>query len=103
MDGDDVIHALATAIDTQLGAAASGTIASISSSPTVFMTVTITFPAGRFTSAPVVVVTRTASNAAAASTSFSVAGITATGATIGVYQSAGSASTAGANWLAVTV
>lgn len=57
MDGDDSIHNLATAVDTQLGATASGVATVPITTVSVAANVTVTFPAGRFTAPPAVVVT----------------------------------------------
>jgi len=55
MDGDDAIKALATAVDTKLGAAAAGTVDFTGLTAGGTGSVTITFPAGRFTAPPTAV------------------------------------------------
>lgn len=57
MDGDDAIHNLATAVDTQLGTHASGVATVPITTVSVAANVTVTFPAGRFTAPPAVVAT----------------------------------------------
>lgn len=54
-DGDDAIHSLATAVDTKLGAAASGAVNVPVAIGQASASVVVTFPAGRFSVAPVVV------------------------------------------------
>src|SRR5262245_3746001 len=56
MDGDDAIKALATAVDTKLGLAASGT-ATVNTVGGQTVSVPITFPAGLFTAPPNVTAT----------------------------------------------
>ena len=58
MDGDNAIQALAEAVDSKLGVAAAGSVAYPAGGAGI-TSVTVTFPAGRFTVAPVVVVTST--------------------------------------------
>lgn len=100
MDGDDVIHALADAIDTKLGVSANG-VATIANVPvTTLASVSVTFPAGRFTVAPQVVATRAGSTAAAASTSLSVSGIGVGGFTLTAWQTGGTAGSASVHWIA---
>lgn len=56
MDGDDAIHALATAVDTRLGVATAGNV--VTPVPTALnqqTSVAVTFPVGLFTATPAVV------------------------------------------------
>lgn len=55
MDGDDSIHNLAEAVDSKLGVAAAGYASVPIASGSAQGTVTVTFPAGRFTAAPIMV------------------------------------------------
>jgi hypothetical protein len=55
MDGDDAIKALATAVDTKLGAAAAGTLDITGLAANGTGSVAVTFPAGRFTASPTAV------------------------------------------------
>jgi hypothetical protein len=58
MDGDDVIHELAEAVDTKTGVSASGTaITPVPSGLNNPTNVTVTFPVGLFTAPPAVVTT----------------------------------------------
>jgi hypothetical protein len=81
MDGDDAIKALATAVDTKLGAAASGSATVPITAGATVASISVTFPAGRFTAAPAVLTTV---NTGAQPDTFhsNAAGITATGCTI---------------------
>lgn len=56
MDGDDSIHSLATAVDTNLGTGAAGTSVVTVATGGTPSALAVTFPAGRFTVAPAVVV-----------------------------------------------
>ena len=52
MDGDDSIHSLATAVETLLGVAASGTVVVTLTTGAFTGNTAITFPVGRFATAP---------------------------------------------------
>ena len=65
MDGDDSIHALATAVDTNLGVQASGKATIPVVSNTTNYSVSVTYPVGRFTETPHAVATAISSAAAA--------------------------------------
>ena len=100
MDGDDAIHALATAIDTNLGAAAAG-IASLPapSGAGVATSLAVTFPAGRFTAPPIVV-----SNGIGGGTALGPctnAGATASGVTLYSQRVSGSMAPISVGWYAV--
>ena len=51
-DGDDSIHNLATAVETLLGVAASGSVVVTVATGTASGSIAVTFPAGRFPAAP---------------------------------------------------
>ena len=55
MDGDDSIHALATAVETLLGVAAMGTVVVVLTTGAFTGNTAVTFPVGRFAAAPVAV------------------------------------------------
>lgn len=101
MDGDDSIKALATAVDTQLGVSASGqnTIPIVAAATPV--SVSVTYPAGRFTATPFPVVCPTT---ASDPSNFhcAVSNATATGFTIWGVRQTGTA-TFNANWTATQV
>jgi hypothetical protein len=77
MDGDDVIHSLATAVDTQLGVMASGQTSIPITAVNTPVSVAVTFPAGRFTAPPNMATTANA--AAPQNFAVSVQTVTATG------------------------
>jgi len=90
MDGDDSIHNLATAVDTKLGTAATGTTTVPVVTAGVNYTVSVTFPAGRFVNAPTVVVCAQTSNPTTCMASMNT-GTTTTGFTfVGQRVSGGS-------------
>lgn len=61
MDGDDAIKSLAEKVDAALGVQAAGQVSCPVAAASTTYTVTITFPAGRFTAAPIPVCTPLAS------------------------------------------
>jgi hypothetical protein len=98
MDGDNVIQSLATAVDTKLGLAASGSFsvnitAAATSTPTA-----VTFPAGLFTAVPNVMAAVQAANP---TLWFSpvVTSITTAGCTVSVARQTGTG-TSNVSWLA---
>lgn len=103
MDGDNAIQALAEAVDTKLGVAASGTFPA-GSLATGTASIAVTFPAGRFTVAPAVM-----ANCVHPDSTVGILASSATGATLGVNQrtAAGAVVTTGNSrtgyWLAVQV
>jgi hypothetical protein len=101
MDGDDSIKNLATSVDTMLGVAASGVVTIPTTASNVAVSVTVTYPAGRFTTAPPVTLTST-SNANPDWFHVSVNGNTATGFTAWGVRSSGTANFQ-ANWIAQKV
>lgn len=99
MDGDDDIHALATAVEKRAGVFASGLANVNVTSGGTAASLAVTFPAGRFTAAPAVV-TGAQGNAASTNVAVSVAsGITAAGCTISAVK--GGAGTQGVWWIAI--
>lgn len=52
MDGDDVIHSLASAVDSKLGVMASGAVTITVVTGGTPVTVAVTFPVGLFTAVP---------------------------------------------------
>jgi len=52
MDGDDAIHSLATAVETLLGVAASGSVVVTLTTGAFTGNTAVTFPVGRFLAAP---------------------------------------------------
>lgn len=97
MDGDDVIKALATAVDTQLGVAASGMAAVPTPTVNVGAALAITFPAGRFNVAPNVQATLAAANPNNWLPA-GVSSVTTTGAVLNVYRTGGGATTTNVYW-----
>lgn len=89
MDGDDVIHALATAVDTQLGVTASGVATIPVTAVNTVTTIAVTFPAGRFNAAPFVFTTPPVVQPSWYSTS--VSAVTATGFTLYGFRNNGTA------------
>lgn len=98
-NGDNMITALATAVDTHLGRAAAGLVSAPTFGP---QSMAVTFPVGRFTSGPRVValpvVTASASNPTFVGIS---TGITTSGCTITSDRAAGGGYSI--LWLAVQV
>src|SRR5262245_739598 len=90
MDGDDAIHNLASAIDTKLGAQASGkvTIPVASNNPTYG--VAVTYPVGRFVNAPAVSVCCAVNPPTNAVASIGSSGGSVTGVTIFGVRTTGS-------------
>ena len=101
MDGDDSIHNLATAVDTNLGVAASGIVTSPPFPGVADGTcsIAVTFPVGRFTAVPVVTVTAVGSGPFMTS----VLSTTTAGVTLYAARRNTSTSTAPLQWLAVQV
>jgi hypothetical protein len=97
MDGDDAIHALATAVDTQAGVLASGKATVPITVQGTTASVAVTFPAGRFNGVPFVA-TSPVGNAPQQFTQ-SIASVTATGFTINGNRSIGTA-VFDVNWIA---
>lgn len=100
MDGDDAIHALATAVDTKLGVAAAGSFtAANSATNSAPVTTAVTFPVGLFTAPPVVVANPnvTDPNVALATTA---AGPTAAGCSVRTVR-VGGTSGVPVSWIAI--
>lgn len=100
MDGDDAIHNLATAVDTQLGAAAQGTVSCPITAVSTPVSVSITFPSGRFNAVPAVTL-----GAGGTNPDFfrvSVSNVTATGCILWGYRATGSAAFP-ISWIALLV
>lgn len=100
MDGDDAIHALATAVDSKLGLAASGLVSVDVTALGTPGTKTVTFPAGRFTVAPSVVANPSTPNPQ--QWNASVTAVTAAGFTAAAVRSAGSVpASTNVQWIAL--
>ena len=86
MQGDDAMHSLADALDVKAGSSAAGSLTITIGSAMTPVTVSVTFPTGRFKVAPVVVTTpsstlpQTAQVSAANSPAVTATGFTAVGA-----------------------
>jgi hypothetical protein len=92
-DGDDSIHALATAVDTRAGVGTAGTVSTpVPGGVNIQTSVAVTFPAGLFTAAPSVIATVGGGAPQQAACSWSA--VTATGCTLwGVRLSGGAVAT----------
>lgn len=98
-DGDDVIHSLATAVDTQLGVAASGLVTTpVPGALNTAVSVTVTFPVGRFNVAPNVLVSANINNPHTAAVS--ATGVSATGVTVNGSRLSGALGAIPIWWLA---
>lgn len=96
-DGDDAIKNLATAVDTKLGVAASGS-GVLSNVSTTATTLAVTFPAGRFTAAPTVLTAQSAGNPT--NNNVAVTGVTTTGCTLVAQRFSGTGAVT-VTWYAV--
>lgn len=101
MDGDDVIHSLATAVDVKSGLVAGGNVVIPITAVNTLATVAVTFPVGLFTANPIVVCTQTGAGSAATVPVrfFSANAATPSGVTIAGVNT-GSAATFNVNWVA---
>jgi hypothetical protein len=99
-DGDDVIRALATAIDGHTGVLASG-LAQVATVGGTTGTLAVTFPAGRFTLPPNVVCTINFGAFGTLSASYAGAtAVTNTGFIANVARTGGGSGTLGVFWIA---
>lgn len=101
MDGDDVIHSLATAVDTMAGVFAAGSLTS--SVPTALNTpvsTAVTFPVGRFSATPQVMCSLSGS-AVNAFAPLGVTGATTTGCVIWYSKSSGGLAAVNIQWMAI--
>ncbi len=98
MDGDDAIHNLATAVDTKLGVAASGT-AQLTTPASGNGTVAVTFPAGRFTGTPNAVACLASTASVVTDGNVTVTGVGPTGMTLNYNR--GGANTFTIQWIAI--
>lgn len=89
MDGDDVIHSLASKVDVAAGTAATGRISFTISAVNTPVAVAITYPAGRFVNTPSVLATPLGVSPQWISVGMGTAGGTNTGVTLYGARSSG--------------
>lgn len=99
-DGDDAIHALATAVDTMIGVGAAGSV-SVTTPASGAGTAAVTFPVGRFASAPFVALTLVSTGATQGNGNLTATGIGTAGFTANYNR--GAASTFTVHWLALSI
>jgi len=99
-DGDNAIQSLAEAVDSKVGAMATGQVVIAITATTTPMSATVTFPAGRFTAAPRVLCTAEFNSPNLMSPA-TANGITTTGAVIWISRLSGGNTGYQVSWLAI--